>query len=143
MHLHIAPSDMLPIYRQLIHQISDAIASGRLQVGQRLPSQRQLAEQLVISPHSIRKAYAELRSDGVIDIHPGLGSFVKATRAALDPDERRRRMSAAARRLLVQARLTGLALPEVHRLLAEVDQELGSERDCAGTGTAGGGSGAS
>ena len=50
--LHVNPGDELPIYRQLVRQISDAIAGGRLDDGEQLPSHRDLATRLVIAPRS-------------------------------------------------------------------------------------------
>jgi len=128
MQLHIVPCDLLPIYRQLSLQITDAVASGRLRVGDRLPAQRELAEQLVISPLAVKKAYEELKREGIVRTRPGRGIFVSATAAAVDPAAQRRRLYGAARWLAAQAHLVGAPLPEVERLLGEVHGELRAER---------------
>ncbi|MBV9083318.1 MAG: GntR family transcriptional regulator, partial [Acidobacteriaceae bacterium] len=60
MQLFVSASDELPIYRQLMRQITDAIAVGRMKGGEKLPSHRELAEQLVIAPLTVKKAYDEL-----------------------------------------------------------------------------------
>lgn len=128
MQLHIAPCDLLPIYRQLALQIADAVASGCLGVGDRLPTQRELAERLVISPRAVKKAYEELKREGIVRTQPGCGTFVSATTPALDPAARRARLYGAARWLAAQAHLFGAPLPEIERLLGEVHEELRSER---------------
>ncbi|MGB6002439.1 MAG: GntR family transcriptional regulator, partial [Thermoanaerobaculia bacterium] len=64
MQLHIATGSELPIYRQIMRQITDAIAGGRLRPGDKLTSQRDLAVQLVISPLTVKKAYDELEREG-------------------------------------------------------------------------------
>ncbi len=128
MQLHIVPCDLLPIYRQLSLQITDAVASGRLRVGHQLPSQRELAERLVISPLSVKKAYEELKREGIVRTQPGRGTFVQATAAGVDPAAQRRRLYGAARRLAAQAHLVGAPLPDVERLLGEVHEELRAER---------------
>ncbi len=128
MQLHIVPCDLLPIYRQLSLQITDAVASGRLRVGDRLPAQRELAEQLVISPLAVKKAYDELKREEIVCTQPGRGTFVSAAAPAVDPAVRRERLYGAARWLAAQAHLVGAPLPELERLLGEVHEELRSER---------------
>ena len=65
MHITVHASDDLPIYRQIMRQIMDAIAGGHLRGGDRLTSHRELSEQLVIAPLTVKKAYDELESQGI------------------------------------------------------------------------------
>src|SRR5258707_12135468 len=78
MHLRINPADDLPIYRQIMRQIGDAIAGGRLAPGDRLPSHKELSEQLVIAPLTVKKAYDELEAQGYVESRHGSGTFVSA-----------------------------------------------------------------
>ncbi|MCP3962194.1 MAG: GntR family transcriptional regulator [bacterium] len=128
MQLHIVPGGELPIYRQIMHQITDAIAGGRLSRGDKLPSQRDLAEQLVISPLTVKKAYDELEREGVIETRRGRGTFIDAAAEAVDPARQRRRLRGDVRRLLIQAHLAGVPLADVRRLLSEVAKEIQAER---------------
>ena len=66
-----------PVYRQLMDQIRYAAASGALRPGEPLPSIRPLAEELRLNRNTIAKAYAELESQGIIEILPGKGCFLK------------------------------------------------------------------
>ena len=132
MRLHVMPGNLIPIYCQLIEQISDAIACGGLPVGARLPSQRDLAEQLVISPHSVRKAYQQLSRDGIIECRRGQGTHVRSNRLCIGPEEQRQRLYSAARRLLVQADLAGVPLLQVQQVLTDIGQELAGARAVAG-----------
>ena len=68
MQLLVNPSDELPIYRQIMRQITEAIAGGRLKSGDKLTSHRELSEQLVIAPLTVKKAYDELEALGFIEI---------------------------------------------------------------------------
>ncbi len=129
MQLHIVPGGELPIYRQIMRQVTDAIAGGRLRPGDKLPSQRDLAVELVISPLTVKKAYDELEREGVIETRRGRGTFVDAAASAIDPAEQRRRLRGPIRQLLTQAHLRGVPLDEVERLLSEVAAELAAERD--------------
>ncbi len=128
MQLHIVPGDELPIYRQIMRQITDAIGGGRLRRGDKLPSQRDLAEQLVISPLTVKKAYDELEREGVIETRRGRGTFVDAAAEAVDPAQQLERLRGGVRRLLIQSHLAGVPLVDVRRLLSEVDKELKAER---------------
>ena len=124
MQLLINPSDELPIYRQIMRQITEAIAGGRLKSGDKLTSHRELSEQLVIAPLTVKKAYDELETLGYIETQRGRGTFVSASLPELDRANRTEQLQQAARRLLAQAYLAGLTLPDVVKLLNEADREL-------------------
>lgn len=129
--LHISPASELPIYRQIMRQITDAIAAGRLRNGEKVPSHRDLAENLVISPLTVKKAYEELEREGLLQTQRGRGTFVSATRTEEDVEQQRQRFRSDVRRLLSAAYLGGLTLDEVKSLADEVDAELEQEREVA------------
>lgn len=131
---HISPGSELPIYRQIMRQITDAIAAGRLQNGEKVPSHRDLAENLVISPLTVKKAYEELEREGLLQTLRGRGTFVNAMPTREDLERHRERLRADARRLLSAAKLGGFSLDGVKRLLDEVDEELERERDASALG---------
>jgi len=120
MDLYVTPGDELPLYRQIIRQISDAIAGTRLKPGDKLPSHRDLAAQLVIAPLTVKKAYDELEQEGLIETQRGRGTFV-SRRLPRTPDaDARQRLREAARRLLSQATLSGVPFRDVLDLLKEI-----------------------
>jgi len=114
----------LPIYRQLMRQITDAIAGGRLGPGDKLASQRELAEQLVIAPLTVKKAYDELEREGLIRTERGRGTFVTASVVPLDPTGQRERLRDPARQLLIRARLAGMSMADLVDLLRQLHDEL-------------------
>jgi GntR family transcriptional regulator len=124
MQLLINPSDELPIYRQIMRQITEAIAGGRLKSGDKLTSHRELSEQLVIAPLTVKKAYDELEALGYIETQRGRGTFVSASLPELDRANQTEQLQQTARRLLAQAYLAGLSLTDVVKLLNEADREL-------------------
>lgn len=128
MRFIITAGSELPIYRQVMRQVTDAIAGGRLRPGDRLTSQRELAEQLVISPLTVKKAYDELEREGLIRTERGRGTFVTVSAAPLDPSEQRERLRNEARRLLARAHLGGVSFKDVVVLLRELNVELEAER---------------
>lgn len=124
MYLAINPADDLPIYRQIMRQIMDAIAGGRLQPGERLTSHRELSEQLVIAPLTVKKAYDELEALGYIESQRGRGTFVSARLPKITQSVRSAQLRSAAQALLSQAYLSGLELSDVLKVLKDVDREL-------------------
>src|SRR5207248_10138632 len=72
------PSLGVPIYLQLMEQVKHAIETGALRAGEQLPGIRPLAEELVINPNTVAKAYRELEHEGVIELRHGAGAFVSA-----------------------------------------------------------------
>jgi GntR family transcriptional regulator len=124
MQIFIHPGEEIPIYRQIVRQVTDAVAGGRLKPGDRLPSHRELAAQLVIAPLTVKKAYDELERDGLIDTQRGRGTFVSAAPPRRDPADSRERLRDAAQRLLSQAALSGVPFAEVLSLLAEIEKGM-------------------
>lgn len=75
-----------PMYKQITDQIKEAIASGTLQAEAKLPSIREMAQDLNISEITIKRAYSDLENQGFIFTRSGLGSFV----AEIDRDKLKR-----------------------------------------------------
>jgi GntR family transcriptional regulator len=100
---HIDPSSGTPIYRQLVDQVRQAVASGVLRAGDRLPSVRDLAVELAVNPNTVARAYQELEREGVIATPRGRGSFVADRNQILSEAERLRQFAEAADRLAVEA----------------------------------------
>jgi len=69
-----------PLYLQLMRQIQHAAETGVLRDGDQLPGIRTLAENLVVSPNTIVKAYTELEHSGLLELRQGSGAFLKAGR---------------------------------------------------------------
>jgi GntR family transcriptional regulator len=124
MHFTVNPSDDLPLYRQLMRQVVEAIAGGRLRGGDKLASHRELSEQLVIAPLTVKRAYDELEALGYIETQRGRGTFVAARLPRVSRAAQTVQLGDAARALLSQAYLAGLQFVDVVRLLKEADRDL-------------------
>ncbi|MDH3628359.1 MAG: GntR family transcriptional regulator [Acidobacteriota bacterium] len=120
MDLYVTAGDELPLYRQIIRQITDAIAGSRLSPGDKLPSHRELATQLVIAPLTVKKAYDELEQEGFIETQRGRGTFVRRRLPRERVGESRARLRESAERLLTQAALSGVPYGELLDLLREI-----------------------
>ena len=90
MQILIENASNRPVYLQIIDQIKHDIALGRLIKGDKLPTVRQLAAQLVINPNTIAKAYRQLEQDGIIATKPGAGAFVAQFNSNLSESVRER-----------------------------------------------------
>jgi GntR family transcriptional regulator len=80
-----------PLYHQLERAIRFAIATGRLVVGDQLPTVRQLAVDLRINANTVAKVYLELEREGVVETRRGVGTFVKARPAGAAHEKDRER----------------------------------------------------
>jgi GntR family transcriptional regulator len=125
LHLHIDPQSGLPVYRQMIDQIKYYVASGALKAGQQLPSVRELAQRLSINPTTVVKAYNELESEQVIELHHGKGAFVsERADAAVSVFEKDKVVRRLARQLAVESQQIGASYEFVQDVLDEEWQQL-------------------
>jgi GntR family transcriptional regulator len=113
-------ADPTPLYAQLDRSIRAAIASGRLNVGDRLPTVRQLAVDLRINANTVAKVYAELERAGVLATQRGIGTFVRDMPHTVTQTTRRdreRELRPLVDRLLADASAVGITLPEIVQYL--------------------------
>ena len=109
----INPKDPTPIYAQLEQEIRLAIATGRLDVGDRLPTVRQLAVDLMINANTVAKVYKELERAGVLETQRGVGTFVAELRdQATSNIQRARHLTTLGDRFLAEARTLGFTARE-------------------------------
>ena len=128
MRFHITPGDELPIYRQIMRQVIDAIAGAEVQPGSKLPSHRDLAQELVVAPLTVKKAYDELERDGYIRMIRGHGTFVSEQAPMLSDEEKLERLRPMAQRLLHEATLLGVDGRTVGKLLKDEGASLKAAR---------------
>lgn len=119
MDLHIETSGREPIYRQLVRQIREAIATGSVAGEEKLPSVRELSRELVVNPNTVARVYTELEREGLVCTRPGLGVFVARPRQELTKKARRERLTLSLDRLLTEAVHLGFAAGEVEELVRE------------------------
>lgn len=80
--LDLQPSSATPLYRQIVEQVTRAVAAGALRDGDELPSVRAVAQQYVINPMTVSKAYSLLEAQGVLERRRGMGMRVRAGEGA-------------------------------------------------------------
>ena len=67
----------IPLYIQLMEQVKHAVETGALREGEQLPAIRKVAEDLVMNPNTVVRAYRELEHEGVLELKHGSGAFIK------------------------------------------------------------------
>ena len=79
MPLRLNPASGIPVYVQLVEQVKHAIETGAIEAGDQLPSVRKMAEDLLINPNTVLRAYQDLEREGIIELRHGSGAFIRAS----------------------------------------------------------------
>jgi GntR family transcriptional regulator len=124
MQLHISAADGVPIYIQILNQVKQLVASGRLEPGEELPPIRVLAEELVVNPNTVARAYLELERAGIVTKRHGSGTYVSDNASPLSRREKLKLLTQRVDALLSEAAHLDVGLPEVIELLRERHQNF-------------------
>ena len=114
--LRVDTRDPMPIYAQLERRIRSAIAAGRLQPAEQLPTVRQLAVALRINANTVARVYAQLEGEGVLQTRRGVGTFIAEPTARgteLGDEVRRDELQRRIQDLLVEAGTLGFSTEDV------------------------------
>src|SRR6202142_108864 len=82
----------VPVYRQIIDQVTAGMAAGALKPGDQLPTVRQVAVDLAINPNTVVRGYRELEIRGLLETQQGTGTFISRQKVKGDQAERQRRL---------------------------------------------------
>lgn len=117
--IHISPNEGVAIYQQIVNQIKYLVASGRLAAGEELPPIRGLAEQLLINPNTVARAYRELEMAGIVEKRRTAGTYVSDQGSPLARRERLKILTDRIDQLLAEATQLGISLEEVNKLVQQ------------------------
>ena len=127
MQIRIDANDGVPIYLQIVTQIKYLVAAGRLALGEEIPPIRLLAEQLVVNPNTVARAYLELERAGIVTKRHGSGTYVLDAASPLSRREKFKLLKQRADALIVEARHLDIELEEVVALIRERHETLHSQ----------------
>jgi GntR family transcriptional regulator len=96
-----------PVYEQVMYAVKKAVATGQLAAGSRFPAVRTLSQELRINPNTAHKVVAALTAEGVLQVHPGIGTVV-ASPVNGSMQDRSALLNVELERLVVEARRLGL-----------------------------------
>ena len=103
----------VPVYRQIIDQVTGGLAAGTLRGGDQLATVRQLAVDLAINPNTVIRAYRELEIRGVLETQQGTGTFISHRKPKRDDAERQRRLAQIAGEAAARAGAEGFSVDEL------------------------------
>lgn len=112
---HIDTKHPTPLYHQLERSIKFAIATGKLRIGDQLPTVRQLAVDLRINANTVAKVYTELERAGILQTRRGVGTFVneRPAEASFSKRDRERHLRELTDRFVAETHSRGFSLDDV------------------------------
>jgi GntR family transcriptional regulator len=113
MFLRVDLSSAEPLFEQIAFAVKEAVARGELAQGAKLPSVRELAQELSINPNTVVRAYEALERDGVVTRRQGAGCFVTGRASSLNGKERRRQLVDLAHRTVTEGYHLGFSADEI------------------------------
>jgi GntR family transcriptional regulator len=126
--ISVAPGSPVSIYRQIVDQVCAAVVAGRLEESEPLPSVRALADQLVVNPNTVARAYGELVREGIVESRAGRGMFVAPRRQMYTRSERLRRIELPLHTYVSEALLLGFTPEEIAEQVKAKTDELSPTR---------------
>lgn len=129
MQIHITPNDGVPIYLQIVNQIKYLVASGRLAAGEELPAIRVLAEQLLVNPNTVARAYRELETAGIVEKRRTAGTYVSDQGSPLARRERLKILTGRIDGLLAEAQHMDVTLEDIVKLVQQRHAAMQSTRN--------------
>jgi GntR family transcriptional regulator len=126
--IHITSDDGVPIYIQIVNQVKHLVASGRLTPGDEMPPIRALAEQLVVNPNTVARAYLELERGGIVTKRHGAGTYVSEERSPIGPREKLKILTSRVDSLLTEARHLNVELADIIKLIRDRDVVMEKEK---------------
>jgi GntR family transcriptional regulator len=119
MMFRVRPDSPIPIYEQIVTQVTFGIASGGLEVGAMIPSVRELAQRLLVHPNTVARAFQELERQGVVAARRGRGMEVTPEAPAACRSLRQEIIRGRIRDALREAVASALSPEEVRQLVEE------------------------
>lgn len=107
------PKSGVPYYRQIIDQIRYGVASGRLNVGEQLPTVRALAVQLKVNLNTVSKAYRELEIQSLLETQQGTGTFIGSVDIKISDSESQNKLADICTEFLSIASTYGFGIEEI------------------------------
>jgi GntR family transcriptional regulator len=119
MQIQVSAQDGVPIYQQIVNQVKYLVASGRLEAGDEIPPIRVLAEQLVVNPNTVARAYLELEHAGMVTKRHGSGTYISEQSSPLPRREKLKILTRRVDSLLAEAGHLDVELDAIVELLRE------------------------
>jgi len=119
MQIRLDTRSAVPLSHQMAQQIRRAVAAGQVGPGDRLPSVRDLAVDLLVNPNTVARVYRDLEAEGLLETRRGQGTFVSDSAGAMAEKERLRIIGALVRELVEDALLFAVPPTQLLELLQQ------------------------
>jgi GntR family transcriptional regulator len=106
------------LYEQVVYAAKKAIVSGRIRAGDAFPSVRELSKALKINPNTAHKVVAQMVAEGLLEVHPGIGTVV-AGQAEASATDTTQLLNRELEQVVVEAKKLGLELDEVRAAMEQ------------------------
>lgn len=114
------PKSGVPFYRQIIDQIKYGIVTGKLAIGEQLPTVRFLAVQIKVNLNTVTKAYKELEIQNILETQQGTGTFIGSVKVDISQKEKKAKLKNICTEFLAIASSYGFTVDE---LINELKQD--------------------
>jgi GntR family transcriptional regulator len=124
---HLDPSSGVATYLQIVQQVKEALRLGTIDVGDQLPTVREVVADLAVNPNTVAKAYRELEHEGLVVARQGRGTFVASTLAPASL-QHHNALRASFERWLAAAQAAGLDEESIRALISSTLRETLARR---------------
>jgi GntR family transcriptional regulator len=128
MLIDIQPDSPVPIYEQIVAQVTFSIASGAVEPGALIPSVREMAQQLLVHPNTVARAFQELERRGLVEAKRGRGMEVTEAAPGLCRTHRQEILQARIRAALREAASSALPRDEIRKLVEDELARVNGQR---------------
>ncbi|TRW28663.1 GntR family transcriptional regulator [Criibacterium bergeronii] len=109
----------VPIYEQIINSVKHLSLNGVLGADEKLPSVRELSQQMTINPNTVQKAYQELERQGIIYVKRGQGSFVNPTIKAINKEVSMEKIREMLKQVVLECMYLDIDKDELVKIVSE------------------------
>jgi len=120
---HLDPQSGVATYLQIVRQVKDALRLGTLDVGDQLPTVREVVADLAVNPNTVAKAYRDLEREGLVIAQQGRGTFIASTLAHASLLEYHAELRQELERWLESASRAGLDEESIRALISTTLRE--------------------
>src|SRR5580658_5138929 len=117
----------VPAYLQLAQQVKQAIRMGVLDVGEKLPTFKEVVAEVAVNPNTVMKAYWQLEHEGLVEGRQGVGTFV-SRRPSGPPPDTQARLARGLKQWVTSARSEGLDDEAIESMLRATLSSSGVEQ---------------
>ena len=128
MLIDIQADSPVPIYEQIVAQVTFGIASGAVEPGDLIPSVRDMAQRLLVHPNTVARAFQELERRGLVEARRGRGMEVTEAAPALCKEHRQEILRTRIRAALREAASSALPPEEIRKLVEDELARVNGQR---------------